>query len=68
MVSGYFVIQKFFEFFFRHGVVLRLLPTDQGFVQVGILFLSANNRCPIYKFKFIVFLLFGGIRQAGTTA
>jgi hypothetical protein len=42
--------------------------TDQGFVQVGILFLSAHNRCPIYKFKFIAFLLLGVIRQAGTTA
>ena len=35
MVSGYFVVQKFFEFYFRHSVVLKLLPT-RGFAKVFV--------------------------------
>jgi len=35
MDSGYFVVQKFFEFYFRHRVVLKLRPT-RGFVKVFV--------------------------------
>ena len=35
MVSGYFVVQKFFEFYFRHSVVLKLLPT-RGIAKVFV--------------------------------
>ena len=58
MVPGYFVVQKYFEFYFRHSVVLKLLPT-RGFAKVFVQKVNSFSVF-IYFLKLISITSFAG--------
>jgi uncharacterized membrane protein len=51
MVSGYFVVQKLFEFFFRYSVVLKFLPTVSLSAIIRNLesFTSLASNTPLFR-------------------